>query len=94
MYLLLNIVSFVLALLLCYFLGKLMRPNKNVGAKAIGFFGLLFIGPLIYSLTFIVLSATFIGGNEKIEQAFLNLLFLGMFLSPFVISFGVYQERK
>ena len=84
---------FSLSLLVCFLLGKLIRPNKSTSGKVIGFLGLVFIGPLIYSLLFLGASAAAFG-NEKIEQSFLNFLFLGMFLSPFIIFLSIYTKKN
>jgi hypothetical protein len=52
-YLIAYILALISALLVCYLVGMLMHPNKKAGVKVIGFLGLLFIDPIIYSLIYI-----------------------------------------
>jgi hypothetical protein len=83
---------FLIALVLCFYFGKLLMPNKNKALKISGYLSLLFTGPFIY-----IFSCMLVGSSinlfvnvDTIKAEYMYAFFtICILLSPLAIGLGV-----
>jgi 1,4-dihydroxy-2-naphthoate octaprenyltransferase len=88
----------LLVVILCFFAGYLIKPNKSFASNALGFlFGLCFLGPVLFAMAFL-LSANYVsiflwGDNNVAASPIWLYLVLGMLFSPFAMALSVFSKR-
>lgn len=84
-----------IATLACYILGLLLRPNKTLIGKIVGFWGLCIIGPLCYCLVFAGFLAIFFNDVSFVAvPSIYAFLIFGAMASPVTLAIGVYRKPK
>lgn len=82
---------FLIALALCFYFGKLLKPNKNKVLKISGYLSLLFTGPFIYIISCMLVGSliNLFVNVDKINAEYMYAFFtICILLSPLAIGLG------